>query len=172
MRLRFRVFKFNSRYFSLDFKIFLLYFSLLMLTYPIQPMQIYLYLWTRYLFCFPEAFIQVPSLEYFKKVSKFFCNQYLSYLHFPSEPVLLILKNHNQKWKYTLYSCKMMLSYECSNIKMAISVLMLQIWAWNCKTLKHNKNSKDFLWIVHSCWFIWGILKCVIILWIPVNRII
>lgn len=40
IRLWFRVFKFNSRCFSSDFKIFLPYFSLLMLTYPIQPMQI------------------------------------------------------------------------------------------------------------------------------------
>lgn len=50
-----------------------------------------LILWTiiKVLFCFVKAFSQVPSVEYFKKVSKFICNQYLSYLYIPSESVWL-----------------------------------------------------------------------------------
>lgn len=48
-----------------------------------------------------QAFIQVPLVEYFEKLSKFICNQYLSYLHLFFESILLPLKSHHQRQKYS-----------------------------------------------------------------------
>ena len=67
-----------------------------------------------------EAFGQVLSVKYLKKVSKFICNQYLSYFNIPSESdesVWLPLKSHNQ-------NSKTMLICQSSNIIMAIYLFL------------------------------------------------
>lgn len=76
----------------MGFQIIIIIFLLLMPT-SIQLMQI---LFVKVLFL-AEAAIQVPSVDNFKKLSKFIRNQYFSYLHLSFEAVLLALKSHNHK---------------------------------------------------------------------------